>query len=212
MSEPHLTHLDHLVYSTPDLERSVLELESRLGLRAMPGGQHPGRGTRNALLALSDTAYLELVGPDPSQPQPAGPRWFAIDSLEAPRLVTWAVKEPDLYARVARARAGGVTLGAVVSGSRERADGARLRWQFTDPETIVADGIVPFFIDWEDSRHPASAAPRGVRLVSLRAEHPHHIAVRQTLSAVGVELPVELGPVPAIIATLHTGQGLVELR
>jgi hypothetical protein len=212
MSESLLKRVDHLVYSTTDLEKSILELELRLGVRPAPGGRHLGRGTRNALLALSDTSYLELVGPDPTQPQGSVPRWLEIDSLESPRLVTWAVKEPELHKRVASARAHGVTLGEVVSGSRVGADGSHLQWQFTDPTTLVSDGIVPFFIDWGESPHPASSAPRGLLLVSLRAEHPQRITVMHSLSAVGVELPVEFGPSPSLIATLRTRRGFVELR
>ena len=59
--------VDHLVYATPDVEQSVAELEARLGVRASPGGQHLGLGTYNALLALGEACYLEIVGPDPLQ-------------------------------------------------------------------------------------------------------------------------------------------------
>jgi len=54
-----------------------------------------------------------------------------------------------------------------------------LRWQFTDPLVPVADGIVPFFIDWGNSPHPAKTTPQGARLISLRAEHPDEERVQQ---------------------------------
>jgi hypothetical protein len=55
-----LPRVDHLVYATPDLDRGIDEIEKLLGVRASPGGQHQGRGTRNALVALGPTAYLEI--------------------------------------------------------------------------------------------------------------------------------------------------------
>jgi hypothetical protein len=212
MNQPLLTRIDHLVYSTSDLEKSVVDLETRLGVRPAPGGQHPGRGTHNALLALSDRSYLEVIGPDATQAETIRPRWFQIDSLDAPHLVTWAVKAADLNELRAKAKACGIYLGPVVSGTRHRSDGACLRWRFTDPETVVAEGIVPFFIDWGDSPHPADSAPRGPVLESLRAEHPEPSAVMRALSAVGIDLPVQSGPRPALIATLRIQGGLVELR
>ena len=212
MNEPLLNRIDHLVYSTTDLEKSVADIEELLGVRPAPGGQHPGRGTHNALIALSDRSYLEVIGPDPTQADTVGPRWFQIDRLDAPRLVTWAVKEDELNKLRAKARACGIYLGPVVSGTRQRSDSACLRWRFTDPATVVADGIVPFFIDWGNSPHPAASAPMGPVLESLRAEHPEPTTVMHALSAVGIDLPVKFGPRPALIATLRTGEGLVELR
>ena len=53
--------LDHLVYATPDLDATCLDLENRLGVRPSSGGQHPGRGTRNALISIRPKAYLEAV-------------------------------------------------------------------------------------------------------------------------------------------------------
>jgi len=212
MNESILKRIDHLVYSTADLEESVADLEARLGVRPTPGGQHPGRGTHNALLALSDRSYLEVVGPDPMQGETGSPRWFQIDRLDSPRLVTWAVKETELNKLSATAKANGISFGSVVSGTRQRSDGSWLRWRFTDPAMVVADGIVPFFIDWGDSPHPAASAPPGPVLESLRAEHPEPTVVKRVLSSVGINLPVEFGSSPALIATLRTEGGLVELR
>lgn len=116
--------VDHLVYATPDLDLGVDRIERLLGIRAAPGGQHPGAGTRNALIALGPDVYLEIVGPDREQPEPAQPRWFRIDELEEPRLVTWAAKSNDIALTSDTARQSGIELGDVIAGSRRRADGA----------------------------------------------------------------------------------------
>ena len=204
--------LDHLVYATPDLEATIESLERLMGVRASPGGRHPNEGTRNALIALGPARYLEIVGPDPAQPDPGRPRWFGIDALRAPRLAGWAARAADLEGIRVEAGRAGVTLGPVMSGSRQRSDGTLLSWRFTDPHTLAADGVIPFFIDWGESPHPARAAAGGVALLGLRAEHPDPEGVRKALAALGLELPVSPEPGAALAATLLTPRGRIELR
>jgi hypothetical protein len=88
MNQSLLTRIDHLVYSTSDLEKSVVDLETRLGVRPALGGQHPGRGTHNALLALSDRSYLEVIGPDATQAETVRPRTRASLLKVSPTLPT----------------------------------------------------------------------------------------------------------------------------
>jgi hypothetical protein len=207
-----LARIDHLVYATPDLQIGITAIEQQLGVRATPGGQHPGLGTRNALIALGPTSYLEIIGPDPDQPKPSGPRRFGIDDLKAPRIVRWVVKSSELAAVKAKADKAGVTLGAVASGGRKRPDGVLLSWRYTDPAVTVADGLVPFFIDWGTSPHPALTAAKGATLIQLRAEHPDAARVQKMLEQLGLDLRISHASAPAIVATIDSPRGRVDLR
>ncbi len=209
---PLLARIDHLVYATPDLTLGIDTIEKALGVRATPGGQHPGLGTRNALVALGPSSYLEIIGPDPDQPRPAGRRRFGIDELTAPRIVRWVAKSNALETVAATAAQKGVKLGPVIPGSRRRPDGVVLAWRYTDPATEVADGLVPFFIDWGTSPHPSATAARGATLVAVRAEHPDNERTQKMLDALGLDLRVQQGSAPAIVATIDSPRGRVELR
>ena len=209
---PLLTRLDHLVFATPDLGLGIETIDKLLGVRATPGGQHPGLGTRNALVALGPSSYLEIIGPDPEQPKPAGRRRFGIDELEAPRIVGWVAKGTELEQLAAAAGERGVKLGAVIPGSRRRPDGVVLSWRYTDPATVLADGLVPYFIDWGTSPHPSATAARGASLVQVRAEHPDPERAQKMLDVLGLDLRVQKGSSPAIIATVDSPRGRVELR
>jgi hypothetical protein len=204
--------LDHLVYAVSHLEAGVADLERRLGVRASPGGSHRGLGTCNALLALGPDCYLEIIGPDPEQPAPAVPRPFGIDRLRFGRLVTWAVRAGDLDRRVERARRAGFDPGDVRAMSRDRPDGVRLDWRLTRRAEPAEDGLVPFLIDWGATESPAVSAPRGCRLIALRAVHPRVPVVSSALYALDVEIALDPGPEPALVAILDTPLGRVELR
>jgi len=207
-----LRRLDHLVYAVPSLDAGVADLEQRLGVRASAGGQHQGRGTRNALIALGPDTYLEILAPDPAQPRPAAGRWFGVDEHAPARLAGWAAKGADLERVATSAAARGVPLGPVVAGSRQRPDGVTLTWTLTDPGVTSGVTLLPFFIDWAASPHPAATAARGPVLISLRAEHPRPDLAREPLAALGLDLVVNAGPRPALVATLRTVSGDVELR
>ena len=204
--------VDHLVYATPDLQVGIDEIERLMGVRATEGGQHPGAGTRNALVALGEAIYLEIIGPDPEQETFARPRLFGIEGLTSSRLVTWAAKAEDLERLATIDLGGGIRVGEVAAGSRQTPEGVSLAWRYTNPRTVVADGIVPFFIDWGKTPHPARSAASGATLMDLRAEHPEHERVQKMLAALGLELRVSSGPRPALVASIECPRGRIELR
>jgi Glyoxalase-like domain len=204
--------LDHLVFGATDLATAVDDLAARTGVRAVPGGRHTGLGTHNALLALGPDTYLEIIAPDLDQQPPAMARPFGLDTLTTSRLITWALKAPDIDAHVAAARAAAYDPGVVISMSRRRPDGVDLAWRLTRTPRLPGDGLVPFLIDWGATPHPATTAAAGCTLVDLRAEHPEPGVIRPLLKAVDAELLVERGPAPALIATLETPLGRVQLR
>jgi hypothetical protein len=207
-----LSQVDHLVYATPDLNRGIEEIERLTGVRASPGGQHPGRGTRNALVALGPATYLEIIGPDPDQPAPNTPRSFGIDSLKQSRLVTWAAKGNDLEQLRLQVERNQLQLDAVSAGSRKRPDGVLLSWRTASLATAFGGGVIPFFIDWGQSPHPAQTAAAGLSLVDLRAEHPDAKRVQQLLTKLGLDLQVKQAARPALVAIIKGPRGRIELR
>ena len=203
--------IDHLVFAVPDLDRGVALIEERLGVRAAPGGRHVGRGTHNALLSLGAATYLEIIAPDPEQTDHTLPLPFGLEDGGAARLVTWAAKAPDIERRCQAARAAGYE-GRVLKMSRELPGGSRLDWSLTFPPPALGGGVAPFLIRWEPGPHPSETSPPGCELMELRGEHPNPESLRALLDALGVDLPVSEGPGPALIATIRSPNGVVELR
>jgi hypothetical protein len=207
-----LLRVDHLVYATADLACGIAEVERLLGIRASLGGQHRAWGTCNALVALGPRSYLEIIAPYPEPGPISGGRPFGLDEAGPSRLVAWGASGGWLHKIWDAAAQHGVDLGAIQSGSRERPDGTVLTWELTDLRCVVAGGVVPFFIDWGTSTHPALAAPKGATLVELRVEHPDADRVRRILRVFALDLPVNTGPAPAVIAKISCPNGCVVLR
>lgn len=199
--------LDHLVLATPDLAGTAAELAGR-GVSSVEGGPHVGLGTRNRLAGIGAGRYLEIVGPDPEQDEPAAPRPFRIDGLDAPVLVTWAVRVTHLDTARDAARAAGHDPGTARDMSRRRPDGVLLSWRLAFPPDD-AGGVLPFLIDWGTTRHPSDDLPVPAGLDVLRLTHPEPARIARVLDALGVDDGVEVvaGERPGLVATLDTPGG-----
>lgn len=187
-----MAEIDHLVYAVPELDAAVERLDHELGVRPEYGGAHPGFGTHNALVSLG-AAYLEVIAPDPGQPEPAMPRPFGVDGQSPPRLVTFAVRPSageTIEDLVARCHGAGHDPGGIISMQRTRPDGVTLHWRLTVPGP-PADGPTPFLIDWGAAASPAETAPSGAEVVELTASHLHPDRLRRLFGALDVDVPVE---------------------
>lgn len=159
--------LDHIIAGVSNLEEGIAYFAKISGCNAAIGGSHPGWGTRNALLDLGQNSYLELLAPDPEQPEL---RWHKeIATLAEPKIVGWAVRRGDLDQLAALLSERDVAFTGPTEGSRVRQDGGILRWR----TIMLSDdrkGNLPFFIDWDaSSPHPSADAPKGCVLRDFRA-------------------------------------------
>lgn len=203
--------LDHIIIGGPDLDDLEAYVEGQLGIAPRRGGSHQGWGTRNSLLGLGGRQYLELVAPDPDQPDPQRERPFRVDELTGPTLVGWAAQVDDIAAVVAGAREAGYDPGEPFTMSRRAADGTELAWQMTPTDT--EDSGIPFLIDWGATPHPSEGLP-SVLFQTFRIRHPQVQDVTAALKAVGMARgPIQLrsGEPVRLSAVLMTEAGRVEL-
>src|SRR6267154_1983665 len=170
--DPLLERVDHLVFATSDLESTVADVERRLGVRPAPGGRHLDRGTRNALLALGQRCYLEILGPDPEQEAPPAPRWFGIDALPSPRLVAWAANTADLEQVTAGGARSGVGFGSSPHPASSAPAGGELVAlvaEHPDPRR-VRDNLVALGLDLDVTRGPRPALIATIRTATSTVE------------------------------------------
>ena len=203
--------LDHILLGCNNLQGGIDFVEKRTGVRAQFGGVHPGRGTQNALLSLGERRYLEIIAPDPAQPDVKNPLAPELRFLKEPRLVGWAVHPRDMNAFAGKLRAAGVEFHGPTPGSRKRPDGRLLQWQ-TLGLADDASGLRPFFIEWApDSPHPSTDAPKGCTLLGFRAEVPDPAKLSARLELLGLDLPVRKADRSALRASISGPSGRLDL-
>ena len=229
-SPPPKITIDHLVYVVPNLSDAIEDFESKTGVRPAIGGRHTTLGTHNAFLALGDGRYIELFAPDPEAAFLKAV--IGVDGGRQPRLSTFccdagAVGIDDLVSRLSSVKDQEARLlfpSAVETGSRRNEiDNSLISWRcavekhMSPWSDLPMGGLLPFYIDWGDSRdvRPATTAPTGCVLTKLVAYHPQPSKLQDLYETIGcgIEALVEVkeGPEPRIVATIETPNGSLEL-
>lgn len=204
-----MAEIDHIVLGARTLEEGAAFVEQHLGVRPRAGGRHEGFGTHNMLLGLGRGTYLEVIAPDPGQPDPPHGRLFDLDDpavkvmLEAePRLIAWVARTPLLDAVVARL---GHRAGEVRAMSR-----GDLHWRMAfPPQRQDMDNMIPALIEWKGEGASARIPDSHVRLLALEAEHPDADAVKAALAERGLEEAVRVrrSPRARLVARLRRADG-----
>jgi hypothetical protein len=201
--------LDHVILGCHDLDAGIEYVFQRTGVRAAPGGVHPGAGTKNALLSLGTLRYLEIIAPDPLQPASADPRHVA--SLMNPALVGWAIHRRDVKKFASVLRSDGVECMDPKPGSRARPDGSTLNWTSLTLKDDK-DGVLPFFIEWgSTSLHPSVDAPTGCRLTDLWISAPNPGDLRTLAAKLQLEVQIRQSDETRLAATIVGPKGAMSL-
>lgn len=121
-----ITGIDHIVIAVRDLGRAAADF-SEAGFTVTPGGEHAGGLTHNALIALCDGSYFELIAW--KRPDTSGENawWRRLQAGEG--FVDYALRADDLDAEVTRLREAGLDVPDPVAGGRTRPDGQRVEWR-----------------------------------------------------------------------------------
>ena len=210
-AHPSVKDLDHIMWGVPDLNEGIVYIKDNTGLEAIIGGVHPGRGTRNALIALGERQYLEVLALDPAQPDSTDERATVLRTLNQPRILTWIARTYDIDAVDKRVREAGLESLGIEPGSRNKPDGTVLKWRSLK---IGGHGntVVPFVIEWgKDTVHPSEDSPKGCTLRELQLAHPNPGDVNPFLEAMGLSIRATEGSEPKITAILDSPKGRVVL-
>ncbi len=202
--------VDHLVWYCADLVEGGRYFAERMDRGSAYGGVHPGEGTANRLLSLSDATYLEILGRDPAQAEAnLAPE---IRSLSGSGLYHWAVGGVDLSELRQKAIAAGFARSDLVTGGRALPNGSWLGWKCFGIHNHGFGALVPFFIDWMDSEHPAKTAPRGGSLAGVEVFSPQAEKLRNLYGILGLGISVTKAVAPGFSATLESRSGQHVLR
>jgi len=195
-------HVDHIMLGVSDLDRGIQELQSLTGIRAVYGGEHPNRGTHNALVSLGADTYIEVIAPRAGATVSADLAGLA--KLEHLTPVGWAVG-----ATREQVERSGMKTTVPQAGSRRKPSGDVLHWETFGLAQPLENA--PFFIRWSDpAKHPAKTSPGGCSLGGLEFDDPNAGELTRVIRALGFDFPVATGTA-AMRVTLRCGTRTVRL-
>jgi hypothetical protein len=170
----------------------------------------PAKARATHFFSLSDKTYVEILGRDPAQPESIlDPEIWA---LVGQGLYHWAAGGVDLEELRRRAVAAGLEGSDLVTGGRTLPNGRQIDWKLFFVRNHGFGALVPFFIDWVGSDHPARTAPRGGSLVKLDVFSPEPEKLSDIYRILGLDIPVTRASFPALSAIVESHSGRHVLR
>jgi hypothetical protein len=173
------------------------------------GGVHPGEGTRNSLLSLGDSTYIEILSIDPGHGEELDPE---LRKMVGSGIYHWAASGTDLQDLRKRAEVAGLEGGEIMNGGRSLPNGNRLNWKVFGVKNHGFGALIPFFIDWLDSAHPARTAPYCGALLRLEASSPRAAELQRIYKILGLDIQVAQATTASLSAIVTSRSGHHELR
>lgn len=202
--------IDHLVYAVPDLDKASDELEEALGVRPVFGGYHKTIGTKNALINLGQSCYLEILAIDLTNTSVTS-RWMGVDHINEASMSRWALKSTNLTQDQAILKSYNPEMGNTYEGSRETPSGSQLKWNMILPLANPAIELAPFMVDWSgSSAHPTDSLPDVCPLISIHFSHPEPQRAQDMFEELSIGTTIEKSEIK-IEAHIQGKKGVVIL-
>jgi hypothetical protein len=182
--------LDHIVITCRHLQSGIDYIKKIFGIEIPIGGQHHFMGTHNAVMAVGNNVYLEVIAIDPTLPAPPHPRWFGLDNLgsadrsgENPLLTHFVLRTTDIKASLANLDKTEQSL----VGKPHPASRGDLKWQITlNPNGIPPlGGCLPALIEWDGQPPVDRMAFPGPVLNKLTLNTAEAKRLKQVFSSLG---------------------------
>jgi len=157
--------LDHVSYATShDSVIDVIQrIGSQLGASFIDGGIHPQFGTRNFILPLKDSRYIEVVCPldHPAADKTPFGQLVSKKVESGGGWLTWVVAVSDLSPLEKKLQR------KAVEGHRKKPDGDELFWRQIGVLDTLDQASNPFFIQWKCNSHPSTERDSAVSMSAI---------------------------------------------
>ena len=197
MTRP-IVELDHIVITCHRLRAGMDYIQRVFGVTIPEGGQHDFMGTHNAIMAIGNGAYLEVIAIDETLPAPPYPRWFGLGNImredqlkDKPLLAHFVMRTTDLEASLASLD----PHDAALIGKPHAASRGDLTWQITlNPTGLPPEGgCLPALIQWDGEPPVSRMAFPGPVLEKLRLCHPDPERMTAFMERIGAGMMVNDG-------------------
>ena len=207
-----MRQIDHIVYTVPNLEKAMDWFAEISGIQPAFGGYHTTQGTKNAVVNLGNSCYLELLAADDANKDIPPPRWMGVDFLEKAQMTRWSLKSTNLPKDRAILQEYQSAMGRIQGGQRKMTNGNLLTWEMIMPLAAPQVDIMPFMTDWQHSVvHPTDAMPEQCQLMSMAFTHPTPNLLYPTLTKLGLDIDLTEGASVSIKAKIKCPKGIIEI-
>jgi len=197
--------IDHIILVVNNLEKGMAEFKALTGIEPVMGGVHPNSFTQNALVALDNSVYIEILAPRTDVD--SIPEW--IMQFESLTPGGWAATTFDVAKTQQKLVDLGFTVTEPQSGARAKPDGTKLSWTTVgvrDKDTTV----YPFFIQWGDGTvHPSLSSPSGCTLIELQVTTSDSDHFKKLNNALSFGIRVVPGDENSLSLRIRTPKGEV---